>query len=442
MSPAPDRRISSSLREEAIGANVARALKRSTVITGESPTTCLTSTEPDNFEVICLAFGADGDAGTMLDSHDIVVDPCISQLHRLNSLLRDSGSRVVGGVPCRRFVSRCPLVASITAAKGGVFVSRRDEETSECHAVAGDVVGAILSGSFDSATSFQLVHAGKHAALRGSQFRIKRMKGGNIAEVMPVLPIEGVSSPAAPISGVTSDGEAWRRPRCGGGVVSAAEWCRHAVTSSTLFEKLAMQSALGVGVLKRMGADDEKFNGINSCLPDYPSAEIARAPLGVMPCLPAQTCFDVQEVEVDGSLRLSQEAPVGELRAGDLCDFRAVGSLAAMQAEQDAYSWLHASRISAAIRRQADDGEQRAGASLTPGVQGCLVASAGARFAAGFEDEGCDEVVLAASGHGGCPTVGIVSDVQLVSVDNTMLTCSSNAGLASIYVCGEMGVDD
>ncbi|CAM9709597.1 unnamed protein product, partial [Hapterophycus canaliculatus] len=364
-------------------------------------------------------------------------DPCISQLHKLNGLLRESGSRVIDGASsrCPR-ANRCPLVASVTSTKGRVFVSRRDEETDECSAVTGGVVGAILSGGCDSSLSFQLVHAGKHVALRGSQFRIKHMNDGKIVEVMPVRPMEGSPSPSATTTGQADDPSGWPRPRCDG-AVSAAEWCKHAVASSTRFEKMAMQSALGVGVLKRMGVDDQHLLDNGGSMSDNLSLAAPPAPLGVMASLPAQSCFDIQEVELDGSLRVSQGDPVGELRVGDLCDFRAVGPLASMQAERDAYAWLHASRISASFRPGWEDGTQQAGASCAPAVQGCLVASAGARFAGGFEQEGCHDVVSTASGHGGCPTVGIVSDVQFVSVDNTMVTCSSSEGLAGIYVCGK-----
>lgn len=439
--PAPDHSFSSSLlREAEIRSNAVRALERSTASTEASPSLYSTRSEPDQFEAICLAFGADATAGRKPvcngDDDDADVNPCISQLHRLNSLLREGGSRAADDVSsrCPR-ANRCPLVASVSSAKGGVFVSRRDEETDECSAVTGGIVGAILSGGCDTATSFQLVHAGKHAALRGSQFRIKNMDGGKITEVMPVLSSEGSSPSATAAAGQADDPSSWPRPRCDG-AVSAAEWCKHAVTCSTRFEKMAMQSALGVGVLKRMGVDDQHLFDHGGSMSDNLSTGAPPAPVGVMPCLPAQSCFDIQEVELDGSLRVSQGTPAGELRVGDLCDFRAVGPLAAMQAEQDAYAWWHASRISAAIRPGWDEHTRQAGASCAPAVQGCLVASAGARFAGGFEQEGCRDVVSAASGHGGCPTVGIVSDVQLVSVDNTMVTCSSNAGLAGVYLCG------
>lgn len=440
--PAPDRSYSSSLLREAdIRGNVIRALERSTAPPEARPSSYPTPSEPDQFETICLAFGADVDAGKEVGGiHGDEGNPCVSQLHRLNRLLREGGSRVGGGgaslQQCPR-ANRCPLVASVTSAMGGVFVSRRDEETDECSAVTGGVVGAILSGGRDSSASFQLAHAGKHAALRGSQFRIRRMEDGKIVEVMPVLPMEGHSSSSVAAADRADDPSNWPRPRCDG-AVSAAEWCKHAVAFSTRFEKMAMQSALGVGVLKRMGVDDQHLVDDGGSMSGNVSMRAVPAPVGVIPCLPAQSCFDIEEVELDGSLRVSQGAPpTGELRVGDLCDFRAVGPLAAMQAEQDAYSWLHTSRISAAFRSGwDDDSSQKCGASRAPVVQGCLVASAGARFAGGFEQEGCHDVVSAASGHGGCPTVGIVSDLQLVSVDNTMATCSSNTGFAGVYVCG------
>lgn len=417
LSPSPDQSVPSSLREERIEPHLVRALERSAAGTTEqSSSTCQAPTEPDQFEAVCLAFGAEtADPVGEPDCDD--VDASISQLHKLNSMLRGGG----------RGAGRCPLVGSVTCAPGGVFVSRRDEDSGECAAISGGVVGAILSGGRDSSTSFQLVHAGKHAALRGSQFRITHMRGGNIAEVVPVQPYEASASSSSPsIISSTNDGYSWPRPRCIGAALSAAEWCKQAVSSATLFEKMAMQSALGIGLLER-----RTRAGDGEVCPDFQPA-----PLGVMPCLPAQSCFDVQEVEPDGSLRLSEEAELGQLRAGDLCDFRAVGALASLQAEQDAYAWLHASRISSAIRRRGDISEQCGAASEPSVIQGCLVASARARFPGGFEGEGCEEVVTAASGPGGLPTVGIVSDVQLVSVDNTMMTCSSNAGFAGVYVCG------
>ncbi len=413
--------MSSSLREECIEFHLARALERP-----RSSTTGQTLTEPDQLDAVCLAFGADAGAGAGGRDWDDV-DVSLSQLRRLNSLLRGSGgSGVNGGASHHPGVSRCPLVGSVTCASGGVFVSRRDDDSGECSAVSGSVVGAILSGGRDSSTSFQLVHAGKHAALRGSQFRIAHMKGGNIAEVVPVQPVKASPSSSAAIISSTDDVYDWPRPRCVGAVLSAAEWCKHAVSSATLFEKMATQSTLGIGILERTSAEHGEI------CPDFQSA-----PLGVMPCLPAQSFFDVREVEPDGSLRLSDEAQLGQLRVGDLCDFRAVGALASLQAEQDAYAWLHASRISAAMRRRGDSGGQLGDASQeAPVVQGCLVASARARFPEGFEDDGCQEAVMAASGPGGLPTVGIVSDLQLVSMDNTMFTCSSNAGFAGVYIYG------
>ena len=437
----------SSLEEEdRIRSDVVRALEWSAGASGGSSETCPMPREPDQFDVVCLAFGAD--ASMELDDNNIDDggDSCISQLHRLNGLLRESDSSV-SSVNSRASthpgVSRCPLVASVMSGrKGGVFVSRRNEDSGECSAAAGSVVGAILSGSRDSLTSFQLVHAGRHLALRGSQFEIKHMKDGKIAEVAPVLSMESTPSPAAAAAttgaGAMGDNQSWPRPRCNGGSVSAAEWCQQVVASSTYFEKLAMQSALGVGVLKRARTDDpyrDAGTGSDSLFGGFTSA-----PVGVMPCLPAQSCFDVQEVELDGSLRLSKEAPLAELREGDLCDFRAVGTLASLQAEQDAYTWLHVSRMSAAMHRMGDDREQQCGGPThSTVVQGCLVGSTRARFPGGLEGEGCQEVVRSASVPGGdCPTVGSVSDVQLVSVDNTMVTCSSRSGLAGVYVCGSV----
>lgn len=443
LSPSPsDRSMSSSLGEDRIKANVVRALEWSAgTKEGGATTTNPMPKEPDQFDVVCLAFGSDASAEPHQDRPDD--DSCISQLHRLNGLLRESDSSVANGGDASTThagISRCPLVASVmSGCKGEVFVSRRDEESGECSAAAGTVVGAILSGSGDASTSFQLMHAGKHLALRGSQFEIKHMKDGKIVEVVPVLSTEPPPPSTAATAGPTTIDEhsSWPRPRCNGGSVSAAEWCQQVVASSTFFEKLAMQSALGVGVLKRVGVRDGPC--LDTSGSDNLFTGVTPAPVGVMRCLPAQSCFDVQEVELDGSLRLSQETPLGELREGDLCDFRAVGALASLQAEQDAYTWLHASRISAAIRHMGDERVERGGgANPATVVQGCLVASTRARFPGGFEGEGCQEVVRAASGPGGCPTVGSVSDVQLVSVDNTLVTCSSRAGLAGVYVCGSV----
>lgn len=433
----------SSLEESRIRSNVVRALEWSAPDTGEgaTTTTCPMARERDMFDVVCMAFGADARVELELDEEDN--DSCISQLHRLNRLLRESDDSVSSAssrASTHPGVSRCPLVASVMSGrKGGVFVSRRDEESGECSAAAGSVVGAVLSGRRESLTSFQLVHAGKHLALRGSQFEIKHMKDGKIAEVVPVLTMES-ASPSASAAAATAGGPAsddpssWPRPRCHGGSVSAAEWCQQVVASSTLFEKLAMQSALGVGVLKRVAGGDDPCRDGSSGSDRLCGGGFAAPPVGVLPCLPAQSCLDVQEVELDGSLRLAQKPPQGDLREGDLCDFRAVGTLASLQAEQDAYTWLHASRMSSAMRHMRDERDQ--GPTHSTVVQGCLTASTRARFPGGLEGEGCQEMVRSASGPGGCPTVGSVSDFQLVSVDNTMVTCSSLTGLAEVYLCG------
>ena len=118
----------------------------------------------------------------------------------------------------------------MTDAGDETIVSTRDERRGTFRTAAGAVVGALVSASPESTTTaFQLVHAGDHVPLRGSQFRIKRMQGGDIVQVMPVRPL-------------TVDEH--MRPRCSDGAIAAADWCRDAVVASTRFEKIAMQSAL------------------------------------------------------------------------------------------------------------------------------------------------------------------------------------------------------
>lgn len=429
------------------------------------------------FGSICLAFGG----GSSADGGDA---ECMSQLRRLNGILRrarpTSGRNVIaraggngdgGGGGSRtgdgRDCKRCPLVASATMTEAGdeTIVSTWDERKGTFRTAAGAVVGALVSASPESTTTaFQLVHAGDHVPLRGSQFRIKRMHGGDIAEVMPVRPL-------------TADEH--MRPRCGDGAMAAADWCRDAVVAATWFEKIAMQSAIGVGVLRRVNNDPRTRN----C---HILSKEANHQEGVIPYLPADACIGIAEVETGGSLLLTPPCSgdtlaehahpsgfawrggastaggeaaattVKGLRPGDLCDFRAIGSLATIQAEHDAYAWLHAARLSASILRPTSSNEDVSsdrnsdsggggGGTASPsasgvqGIQGCFAAGAVSRFGKDFVREGCDGVAGAAAEHGGCPAVGIVPGMQVVSVDNEMVTCSTDACLASVYVCGQVG---
>lgn len=177
------------------------------------------------FEALCLAFGVDRLANKA---------GCIVHLRRLNKILRDIRSVQHGG----KELKCCPLVASVTADEENSFiVSTRDKTTGEPCAVTAGVAGAIISTHPKSASCFEIVHAGNHASLRGFQFVIKRMQGQGIAEVTPVRSLSA---------------EEMKRHGCTDGVITAAEWCRHAVISSNRFEKLAMQAAVGIGVLRRM----------------------------------------------------------------------------------------------------------------------------------------------------------------------------------------------
>lgn len=453
--------------DEAIGIAVSRALERRASLDDNALGGASTTTAPvGQFGAICLAFG--GGSSSSVDH----TDGCMSQLRRLNGILRrarptatrSGSSSSGGGFDCKR----CPLVASATPTNAGdeVIVSTWDERTGAFYTAAGAVVGAIVSAAPGSSkTVFQLVHAGDHTPLRGSQFRIKRMQGGDIVEVMPVRPLSVDEK---------------QRPRCGDGAIAAADWCRNAVVASTRFEKMAMQSAIGVGVLSRMD------HGLSSPDYDHIFSEDSQGPVGVIPCLPADACIGIAEVETGGTLHLSPPCsgePLAEhvhpsgfawrggavtagaeaaattvkgLRPGDLCDFRAMGSLAAIQAEHDAYLWLHAMRLSASILRHEgneDDGGSSSGSngsagnaspaspSAVQGVQGCLAAGAIGRFGRRFAQEGCDGVASAAAENGGCPAVGIVPGMQVVSVDNEMVTCAANACLASLYVCGDLGLE-
>lgn len=465
-----DRESSLLRKDDAIEDAVARALEQRASscddgVTGNGSGGA--SSPVGQFGSICLAFGG----GSSADGGNA---ECMSQLRRLNAILRrarpTSGTNVVidgggsgsGSVGSVGECKRCPLVASATMTDAGdeTIVSTWDERRGTFRTAAGAVVGALVSASPESTTTaFQLVHAGDHVPLRGSQFRIKRMQGGDIVEVMPVRPL-------------TADEH--MRPRCGDGAIAAADWCRDAVVASTWFEKLAMQSALGVGVLRRVNHDSRTRN----C---HILSKEALHQEGVIPYFPADACIGIAEVETGGSLLLTPPCSgdtlaehvhpsgftwrggaatagaeaaattVKGLRPGDLCDFRAIGSLATIQAEHDAYAWLHAARLSASILRPASSNENGdpsgAGDSTTTsssgvqGIQGCFSAGAASRFGREYVQEGCDGVASAAAEHGGCPAVGIVPGMQIVSVDNEMVTCSTNACLASVYVCGQVGPD-
>lgn len=202
----------------------------------------------------------------------------------------------------------------------------------------------------------------------------------------------------------------------------AASWCRDSVLSSTFFEKLAVQTSLGVGILRRT----DTTTTIPSHESDASSTLQTPAPIeppagGLVPVFPAATCIHISEVDPErGLLRLasvphwhlasprsasegdgSQAVPasrgetstqhaaggccsalpvssLGSLRPGDLCDFRAVGPMATMQAERDAYAWFHASRLSARISSSTSSAAPPP-AMEHGGIQGCFAAGAASR---------------------------------------------------------------
>lgn len=395
------------LREDAIGIHVREALEHNACresIAGQYSTICM---------VFAGGRGEGKEGGKPLNRPTSSVE----LVDRLNNAVRrarcQSKSR-------NQIGKSCPLVTSFTDTGAATFLSVRQGATGEIVTLAADAVGAVLSCRADSKCFFQLVHAGRHIPLGGSQFRIKRMQGSDIVEVMPV------QSPAMADPHETS----WLHPRCGEGAVTAAEWCRQVVTSSTCFEKMAIQSALGVGVLVRMSG-----NG------DCSRCEAARESSGLIRCYPAEACFEVAEVSHDGLLRVAGRSKTGQLRAGDLCDFRAIGELAAIQAESDAYTWFGLARLAASIRRVGCDLVEKGGesqpASLFPEVQGCLVAGAGPRFVPRSEGDGCVEIVRKAAGRGACAAIGLFCDVHRVSVDNEEMTCPDSIGSTTVYICSE-----
>ncbi|CAM9529154.1 unnamed protein product [Ectocarpus fasciculatus] len=428
------------LQEHEIGAYVGESLESSTSRhDGGGPR--------GHHSTMCLAFSGGGGGGAV--EPEPSDPPGTSTLHRLNGILGDAARRESGGSSSR---SRCPLVSNVAAAGYPAYASVRDPGSRERVTVAAEAVGAILTCLPDSEASLHLVHAGNDIALRGSQFRVASVWGGEIAEVVPV---EGSKQAAAATTAPTLDGgfaggcgegagdSLWQRPRWPCGVISAAEWCKQVVSASTRFEKLAMQSALGVGVLRRAGAR-EGGTALGH-------AGGARA--GVARNLPAHGCLSVTEVKADESISLDDGRRGGggggsaavaaecSVRPGDLCDIRAIGVMAAMQAEENAYSWLRIARLSALIQGTTSDSDaSSATAAAAPAFQGCLTAGTRARCTPGAEAESCEELVRVAAGHGSlCPTAGMVGDAQLVSVDNEMMTCSSDVGMASVYVCGGAG---
>ncbi|CAN0083580.1 unnamed protein product [Ectocarpus sp. 12 AP-2014] len=399
---------------------------------------------------MCLAFSGGGGGAVESEPSDL----CTSTLHRLNGILGDAGRRE-SEAGSSSSSSRCPLVSTVVAAGYPAYASVRDPGSRKRVTVAAEAVGAILTCLPDSEASLHLVHAGNDIALRGSQFRVASVSGGDIAEVVPVESKQTEAATAVPTldggfaggCGAGAGDSLWQRPRWPCGVISAAEWCKQVVSASTRFEKLAMQSALGVGVLERAG-------------PREGAAALGQAggaPAGVARNLPAHGCLSVTEVKADESISLahggrgeqddrrrgdggSATAECG-VRLGDLCDIRAIGVMAAMQAEQDAYSWLRIARLSALIQGATGDREaSSATVAAAPVFQGCLTAGTRARCAPGAEAESCEELVRVAAGHGSlCPTAGMVGDAQLVSVDNVMMTCSHDVGMSSVYVCGSAG---
>ncbi|CAN0013859.1 unnamed protein product, partial [Discosporangium mesarthrocarpum] len=167
------------------------------------------------------------------------------------------------------------------------------------------------------------------------------------------------------------------------GGITAAAWCQAALNSSSTFEKIAMQRALGVGMLSRLGdadgiGDSSGGGGSGGGFSRLTAEEELRPLGGASPCLPAVACMAITEVDSEGQLHLARDASEASspgssvksddindgstpsstsspaqdclhgspplpsslpppLRTGDLCDLRAVGPLAAIQAERDAY---------------------------------------------------------------------------------------------------------
>lgn len=208
---------------------------------------------------------------------------------------------------------------------------------------------------------------------------------------------------------------------------NAASWCRDSVLLSTFFEKLAVQTSLGVGVLHRVDTTTT-----TTTAPDHepsasstlqPPMSVAPPAGGLVPIFPAETCVHISEVDPErGLLRLASvphwhlasPSPAsegdgsyvgrgssgetgthhaaggccsallnfspGSLRPGDLCDFRAVGPMATMQAERDAYAWFHASRLSARISSSSSSSAAPPSAMEHGGIQGCFAAGAASRW--------------------------------------------------------------
>lgn len=393
------------LREDAIGIHVREALEHNA---------CRESIA-GQYSTICMVFAGGRREGKEGGKPLNGSTSSIELVKRLNSVIRRARCQ---SKPRNQIGESCPLVTSFTDTGAATFLSVRQGATGEIVTLTADAVGAVLSCRADSKSFFQLVHAGRHIPLGGSQFRIKRMQGDDIVEVMPV------QSPALGDPHVTVDGT---YPRCGEGAVTAAEWCRKVVTSSTCFEKMAIQSALGVGVLVRMSGSS-----------DCSRCEAARESSGLVRCYPAKACFEVVEVSHDGLLRVAGRS-TGQLRAGDLCDFRGIGELAGIQAESDAYTWFRLERLAASIRRVGCDhvekGDELQPASLFPEIQGCLVAGAGPRFVPRSEGDGCVEIVRKAAGHGACAAIGLFCDVHRVSVDNEEMTCPDSIGSTTVYIC-------
>lgn len=437
------------LQEDEIGAYVGESFERSRRDEEVSHGVEAGGGDPrGHHRTMCLAFSGGG--GTVESEPS---DPCTETLHRLNGILDEAGRRESGACSSG---SRCPLVSTVAGTGYPAYASVRDPGSRERVTVAAEAVGAILTCLPDSEASLHLVHAGNDIALRGSQFRVASVWGGDIAEVVPVEPKQAEAATTAPTldsgfaggCGAGAGDSLWQRPRWPCDVISAAEWCKQVVSASTRFEKLAMQSALGVGVLRRAGAREGA--AALGHAGGAPAAGVARN-------LPAHGCLSVTEVKADESISLERSdrgeqddgrrgdggsaAAECSVRPGDLCDIRAIGVMAAMQAEQDAYSWLRIARLSALIQGTTGDNEaSSATAAAAPAFQGCLTAGTRARCAPGAEAESCEELVRVAAGHGSlCPTAGMVSDAQLVSVDNVMMTCSSDVGMASVYVCGGAG---
>lgn len=361
------------------------------------------------YEAVCLAFGAES-AGS---------DLCTSGLSHLNSLLHEARQAVgMSGA------QRCPLMACTTTVTCPVLISTHDKDQGSPAVASAAIAGAIVTCR--QGMCFHILHPGGHAPLHDTQFQITRMQGGNIAEVKPA----GCSV-------------ARRRPSCTG-TMSAADWCRACIASATTFEKMAIQRALGVGLLRRAcSAEDDEEKECSAGEQQHFEDPDSRAP--------AEACFSIREVDDYGCVHLMHTVDKaifdhvqhcldvnnrGErryaqrrLQAGDVCDIRAVGSLAAVQAEDDAFACFRSARL----RLSLETG--RVPSSAAQSIKGCLATAAMTRFGGCSTREACASIMDRAARAGECAVAGAVVSKQVVSVDNRSLACDANTCLATLFVC-------